>query len=254
MKSVLKHGLLVATVVTLVSACATKSYTSASPMMRVGPSKMWYRSGVSGKDAYDTWQQCIALPGNRKVTDACMKEKGFKYMKYPPCEQIYVPLEPVPKAWVKPGVSYVEAARAGNRCFDLADKDPAYLEARERAGQGLALAPGQKNHYLLHKEAGEACMRDQGFVFRELEESEWPPCWYVGEHKENCRPRATSSTVMRHALLACETCGRLHGEHRRTFSGVVQWHLAGSMGSQRCIDKRRSFPEFAQFLHAVLCR
>lgn len=187
MKSGLKHGLLAAVVVTLVSACATPTYTSASPMMRVGPSKMWYRPGISGKDAYDTWQTCIALPGDRTVTDACMKEKGFKYMKYPPGESVYVPPEPIPKAWVKPGVSYLEADDVGNRCFREAEKDPAYLEASERAGKGIAVEPGQKNHHVIYREAGQACMRARGFVFRELEESEWPPCWYVGEHKENCR-------------------------------------------------------------------
>lgn len=213
---------VLAAIAQMVAACATPQYTSSSPMVRVGSSKGYYRPGVSGKDAYDTWQQCLddakKQPGYLEVkkiadavvirsgmsdkerkrmgadnrfigqySDACMAKKGFKYMKYPPGEQIYVPPEPIPKAWVKPGVDYVDARAIGKQCFDLADKDPAYLEARQRAGQGLAPPPGQKNHYLLHREAGEACMRAQGFVFRELEESEWPPCWYVGEHKENCR-------------------------------------------------------------------
>jgi len=47
-----------------------------------------------------------------------MTSKGFRYMKYPAGEQVYVPPRPPEKGWQKPGISSSEAMRAKGRCLD----------------------------------------------------------------------------------------------------------------------------------------
>lgn len=155
----MKHYTTLASAVLMLSACATQHYTSSSPMVQVGPSKMWHKPGVSGKVAWETWQQCLALPGDRKVTDACMKERGFKYGK---TDDIYIPPRPPEKGWVCTGLgfacaglSYEATTRLRRQCYEKADEQtPEYEEARRNRrlseyGQGIV----------------DECMKANGFSY-----------------------------------------------------------------------------------------
>ena len=146
MKSALKCLIVPAIFASVASACATTEYTASNPAAHVLPSKGWYKRGASGQDAYLTWQQCIAeakeQPGyldasrmSRSVPDVkrisewtneyrdrkfapnafvgnyshkCMVHKGFRYMVYPPGEQVYVPLPSPKNGWVRPGFGYMQ--------------------------------------------------------------------------------------------------------------------------------------------------
>ncbi|WP_160330917.1 hypothetical protein [Xanthomonas massiliensis] len=181
---------MLACIALVVTACATGQYSASSSMVQVGPSKGWYKPGVTGKDAYSMWQRCISeakeQPGYfdakrvadsvpeikrisertredrrnmfadgvfiGKYSDACMKNAGYKYMKYPPGESVYVPPPPPRKGWMKLGSSYIEASDIKSKCL------------RQEHSQ----------EYL------NKCMGEQGFVYRELTKDEFPPCWYVG--------------------------------------------------------------------------
>lgn len=143
MRRAMKVHVVLLSVALMLPACATQQYTSSSPMVQVGPSKMWHKTGVSGKEAWETWQQCLNLPGDRKVTNACMKERGFKYGR---TDDIYIPPRPPEKGWMRPGTSYVEALDFKSKCL-----------AREYSQEYL-----------------NRCMGEQGFVYRELSEEELP--------------------------------------------------------------------------------
>ncbi|WP_079723863.1 hypothetical protein [Pseudoxanthomonas indica] len=132
----MKQYTLLASAVLMMSACATQHYPTSSPMVRVGPSKMWHKSGASGKEAWETWQKCIEIPGNKKVTDACMKERGFKYGR---TDDVYIPPRAPERDWVctKPGLAcaglfYGESVRLQRQCYEEADEQtPEYQEARK---------------------------------------------------------------------------------------------------------------------------
>lgn len=180
---------MLACIALVVAACATGQYSASSSMVQVGPSKGWYKPGVTGENAYLIWQKCLEgakeQPGYREVkaiaeeisqkkptertgddwrrmrgpgifqgkySDGCMKNAGFKYMKYPPGESVYVPPPPPRSGWMKSGVSYVDASHVAGKCL------------RQEHSQ----------EYL------NKCMGEQGFVYRELTKDEFPPCWYVG--------------------------------------------------------------------------
>lgn len=177
MSDVLKRCLAAACIATVVSACATREYTASSPMVQVGPSKGWYKPGIDGKEAFLTWRQCIddakkepgylALKRDASTvtiasdmskadekrawapnvyvgeySNRCMAQKGFKYMKYPAGEQVYVPPRPPEKGWMKPGVSYADALSAKSKCLD-SEYSQEYLDK---------------------------CMAEQGFTYGVLED------------------------------------------------------------------------------------
>lgn len=181
-------------IILLAGCVSSPEYTADSSAVLVVPTKGWYKPGVSGKDAYLMRRQCLEdakkQPGyldakkiaasvvvsrgmtneeRRKMfadsafigkyTDVCMTDAGFKYMKYPRGESVYVPPPPPRKAWVKPGVGYVEARAIGIECAE-----------NNRGWEKLS-----------------KCMEDQGFVFRELTEDELPPCWYAGHIGGQCK-------------------------------------------------------------------
>ena len=218
--SALKYDAVAVFVTLLVSACAAQHHGGGT-LAYVGPSKGWYKPGVGGKEAYLTWQKCledarqdprhVALkadarlvkPARRpskedeqrrgapyafvgKYSRECLASQGFKYMKYPPGEQVYVPPRPPRQYWVKPGVSYMDATRTSLRCYAVADIDPLYLQAKER--RWTPLEPGEKEHHVIREEIKNACMTAQGFTYKVLEEHELPPCWY--DSSPPCRPVA----------------------------------------------------------------
>ncbi|MGO4222379.1 hypothetical protein AB4Y64_11065 [Lysobacter sp. TAF61] len=170
MKIHLKAILVAVTVVVVLAGCATGEYTASSPMVHVGPSKGWRKSGVDGKDAYLAWQQCIqdaqkqpeyqalkrdadAVQIRRymskaemermsadnafigKYSDDCMKRQDFTYGKYTSLDQSYVPPRPPEQGWQKPGVSYQDALSAKSKCLDQ-EYNQAYLN-KCMAAQGF---------------------------------------------------------------------------------------------------------------------
>lgn len=203
-----RNVLLLAVCLSIV-ACTAPVYTDGDPLVRVIPTKMyWDKPGATIDDANSNEWKCnqelrrdpeymelirqssrITLDNRyrtkeekrkkRELNDAmaalkreCMQKSGFRYV--PRGVPIRLSSEtntiaPPPRTmWVKNGVDYVEASRRAIQCTREAEASPEYSEAR-RNGGGPQYIYSQRYK----------CMTDQGFVFRELEEQELPPCWYV---------------------------------------------------------------------------
>jgi hypothetical protein len=150
LKWLLYNGVLMGALLMLAGCVSGPEYTAGgSPIVRVLPSKGWWKAGVSGKEAWETWHNyCTKVSEKLWDAEACMKEKGFAYGKLTE-EQVYVPPPPPRMGWVKPGVSRLDSVGAWNKCSDMRRNSSVYVEK---------------------------CMTEQGFVYRELTEEELPLC------------------------------------------------------------------------------
>lgn len=146
-------------VLLMLAGCVSgPEYTAGGPVVQVRPSKGWWKTGVSGKEAWETWQNCKT--GNQRDTEACMEAKGFSYGKLTE-DQVYVPPPPPRKGWVKPGMSRADSKKTWDTCYDVSKN------TSTSSSGGLSARINQ-------------CMADRGFVFRELKGEELPSCLDTG--------------------------------------------------------------------------